>query len=241
MWELRQSGKAKARNDAFNKIALDIQDLSLGEQLSARLHSLGPRLGEKIVDYMGARDSLAELQGKAAEREQCAHSSMQTPTAAGLSNMGRGNTNSSEGFNVDPKRLGRLTDELKQLLIKEGRRFFCRHKGHALQDCRKRANAQQRRSSGNGGRREQLVNLRRRCRSALLTRMRQPTSALRRAPWATPMLWAAPMLWAMPALKQTLLGRNHVGSLINFELPAQNASISSADAARSGYSSLWEE
>eukprot|EP00172_Hildenbrandia_rubra_P002004 Plantae.Rhodophyta-Hildenbrandia_rubra.ctg2652.p1 GENE.Plantae.Rhodophyta-Hildenbrandia_rubra.ctg2652~~Plantae.Rhodophyta-Hildenbrandia_rubra.ctg2652.p1 ORF type:complete len:420 (-),score=28.72 Plantae.Rhodophyta-Hildenbrandia_rubra.ctg2652:770-1918(-) len=159
MWKLRQTGGAKAHNDALNKIALRVEDLSADEQLPARLSGLDPRLGEKIADYIDSCESLAELQGKAIEKERRIRHGAPTPPAAGLNSMGRGglldNTNNGDATHsrVEPKRLGRLTDDLRQLLEREGRPFFCRCKGHTIQERRKRVEAQRRRGSGNGSRR----------------------------------------------------------------------------------------
>lgn len=82
MWKLHQSGGAKAHNDAFSKIALRAEDLTLGEQLPARLNGLDPRLGEKIAGYIDSCGSLADFQGKAVEKEQRIRQSAPPPAAA---------------------------------------------------------------------------------------------------------------------------------------------------------------
>ena len=132
----RQIKDVKTFNDDFQKIILDIPNISLDEQIDRYTRGLKPYIFKEIctVEYTKLSDAMCD-----AERIESAHK--RVPSSSKSSN--KGNTGGNTGnTNPVPMEIGniqikKLTPEEREKCMKEGLCLRCRQKGHLAKNCPK--------------------------------------------------------------------------------------------------------
>ena len=153
---LKQTSSVEDYTTKFNHLVLQIDDLSFPEKKNRYFSGLLPKIRRELIRGLRKYKDLAQIQTDAADIALTYEVEEDTvqgiPPGIGLNAMGTGQRRLA-----NPKYLGRLTPELKKLLIAENRCFFCRFRGHSIGDCRLKKAAAARRSNteagqGNGSR-----------------------------------------------------------------------------------------
>ena len=121
-------------NNDFQKIILDIPDISLAEQLDRYTRGLKPIIWKEMCtqDYASLTEAMRD-----AERIEAAHRRIRVPKMIKhKASRGEG------GGGPDPMDIGniqlkKLTPAEREKCMKEGRCLRCREKGHLARDCPK--------------------------------------------------------------------------------------------------------
>ena len=134
----RQIKDVKTFNDDFQKIILDIPNISVDEQIDRYTRGLKAYIFKELctVEYSRLSDAMRD-----AERIESAH--RRVPSSSKGNTKGNNNGNGGNG-NANPVpmelgnvQLGKLTPEERQKCMKEGLCLRCRQKGHMAKDCPK--------------------------------------------------------------------------------------------------------
>ena len=132
----KQLKDVRSFNEDFQKIILDIPNITIDEQIDRYTRGLKNYIWKEICtnDYESLSDAMCD-----AERIESAHRRVPTSSKKSLKN----NSTGSQGdINPVPMELGnvqlrKLTSEEREKCMKEGLCLRCRQKGHMAKDCPK--------------------------------------------------------------------------------------------------------
>ena len=132
----RQIKDVKIFSGDFQKIILDIPNISIDEQIDRYTRGLKPYIWKEICtnEYTSLVDAMLD-----AERIESAHrrvGNSAKSNSSGASGGAIGNT-SSAPMDIGNIQLGKLTAEEREKCMKEGLCLRCRQKGHKAKDCPK--------------------------------------------------------------------------------------------------------
>ena len=121
-------------NSDFQKIILDIPDISVAEQLDRYTRGLKPYIWKEMCtqDYASLTEAMRD-----AERIEAAHRRLRAPKLIKTKAPRGGGEGGIEPMDIGNIQLKKLTLAEREKCMKEGRCLRCREKGHLARNCPK--------------------------------------------------------------------------------------------------------